>query len=96
MSRRVILSAFLELNDETDQYKLTLYVDPKWREFVKETDRDYIEDLLKDFPERARQDPEALFKHLCSLGVGPLVTLYTGTISDASQHQQLTQHFIQL
>jgi len=58
---------------------LSLYIDPAWHAFVHESDREYIESLLKDFAERINMDPEALFQQLCSLNVGPLVAVDVGT-----------------
>jgi hypothetical protein len=58
-------------------------VHPNWRAIVQAEDLDYIESLLLDFPDRAAMHWDALFKHLCSLRVGPLVTQETGeSISD--------------
>jgi hypothetical protein len=45
-------------------------------------DSAYIEPLLQDFPERAKERPAELFKQLSSLGVGPLVTHETGVNLD--------------
>jgi hypothetical protein len=72
---QLILGALLQLNNEDDQYRLELFINPKWPEFVHEEDRKYIESLLKDLVERAQPEPEMLFKQLCSLGVGPIVTV---------------------
>jgi hypothetical protein len=79
--KHVILSAFFDLDDENDQYKLEIFVDPNWRTFVQDVDREYVESLLEDLVQRSRHDAEALFKHLCSLGAGPIVTAEVGTDS---------------
>jgi hypothetical protein len=72
---QLILAALLQLNNGDDQYKLELFINPKWREFVLEEDQEYIEALLKDITGRAKQDAETLFIQLCSLGVGPIVAI---------------------
>ena len=94
--KHLILSALFDLDDESDRYRLKIYVDPQWRAFVKEVDRDYIEDLLPDLVEQANHDAEALFKQLCSLGVGPLGTIQVGTAPDTLPDLPMTQHFVQL
>jgi len=52
---------------------LSFLVHPELRTIVQKNDLEYIEALLQDFLERAQLHPEALFKQLSSLGVGPLV-----------------------
>lgn len=52
---------------------LSFLVHPELRTIVQKNDLEYIEALLQDFLERAKLHPEALFKQLSSLGVGPLV-----------------------
>jgi hypothetical protein len=58
--------------------KLRLLVNRDWRELAHAEDKDYLESLLEDLKERAGLAPESLFKQLCSLGVGPLLTQATG------------------
>jgi len=52
---------------------LSFLVHPELRTIVQKNDLEYLEALLQDFLERAKLHPEALFKQLFSLGVGPLV-----------------------
>jgi hypothetical protein len=77
-AKLVILAALYCLS-EVDQYSLRVFFDPHWREFVGVEDGEYIESLLTDLAGRADQDAERLFKQLCSLCVGPLVTAEVGT-----------------
>lgn len=67
-----------------DQHgRLRILVDPELRMMVESDDWLHLDALLKDFRERARTDPAALFKQLSSLNVGPLVTEVVGMrISD--------------
>jgi hypothetical protein len=53
---------------------LRFLVNPKLRTIVRTEDLAFLESLLQDFTERAKLHPAALFQHLSSLGVGPLVT----------------------
>jgi len=46
---------------------------------VGSEDLPLIRSLLLDFTERAKLHPAALFKQLCSLSVGPLVTHAVGS-----------------
>ena len=48
---------------------LSLFFNPRWRDFVAHKHREYVEDLLADLTERLRFEPEALFHELCSLDV---------------------------
>ena len=52
---------------------LSFLVHPELRTIVQKNDLEYLEALLQDFLERAKLHPEALFKQLSSLGVGPFV-----------------------
>lgn len=62
---------------------LRILVDPQLRMMVERDDWLCLDALLKDFRERARTDPYALFEQLSSLNVGPLVTEIVGIrISD--------------
>jgi hypothetical protein len=83
------------LQDEKD--KLRILVHPDLRTVVPEGDLEYLEAVLPDFLERAKLHPEALFKQLCSLGAGPLVTQKVGSsISDHPPLLKLCSHFVQL
>ena len=42
-------------------------------------DREYLESLYRDLNDRIKFDPDALFRQLSNLGVGPLVARYTGS-----------------
>jgi hypothetical protein len=76
---------------------LRFLVSPDWRSLVRTEDVNYIRALLEDFPERAKEQPEGLFEHLCSLGVGPLVTRQTGErISDHVALVKLCSEFVQV
>ena len=69
--------------------QLSLFLNSVWREFVPEEDTEYIESLIEDLPERARIDPEGLFRHLSSLHVGSLITAEARSVSfreDALPH----------
>jgi hypothetical protein len=76
---------------------LRFLVHPELRSIVEGEDLVYIEDLLRDFLERAKQDPEALFKQLSSLGVGPLVVNVVGSnLSDCPSMQKISSQFVRL
>ena len=96
-AKHVILVALFHLDEEDDRCKLRLFVDPHWREFVQEEDRNYVESLLRDFVGRAEQDPEMLFQHICTLGAGPLVAAEAGTgFSDSPSRLTLIERLVQL
>jgi hypothetical protein len=59
---------------------------------VGSEDLPLIRSLLLDFTERAKLHPAALFKQLCSLSVGPLVTHAVG--SSLSNHPLLQKCFL--
>jgi hypothetical protein len=76
---------------------LRILVHPEWRKIILSEDIDYIDSLLRDFLERAKLHPEALFKQLSSLGVGPLVTHTTGkSVSDHPALLELCSSFVEL
>jgi hypothetical protein len=58
---------------------LHFLVDPDWRELIDPADRNYIDAVLKDFLERAKNDSESLFAQIVSLSVGPLITMDVGS-----------------
>jgi hypothetical protein len=88
-------TTLLVLEIANDQ--LRFFVHPEWRSLVQLEDLNYINDLLIDFLERAKEQPAALFKQLSSLGVGPLVTHHTGErISDYPHLLELFSRFVQL
>jgi hypothetical protein len=85
----------LVLEDAED--KLSFLVHPQLRMVVSGSDLSYLESLLRDFVERARLHPAALFKQLSSLGVGPLVTQEVGPrISDHPPLLELCSRFVHL
>jgi len=72
-------------------------VDPGWRTVVGAEDVTYLESLLGDFLERAKEQPVAFLKQLSSLAVGPLVTQESGEqISDYPPLLDLSSRFVQL
>jgi hypothetical protein len=76
---------------------LRFLVHPELLTIVQEEDLDYIQSLLKDFLERAKREPEALFKQLSSLGVGSLVTQEVGSkLADNSSLQEIASSFVEL
>jgi hypothetical protein len=88
----IILFVFEDANGS-----LRLFVHPDWRRIILPADVDYIDSLFLDFLERAKLHPENLFKQLCSLGVGPLVTHVTGkSISDHPALSELCSGFVKL
>ena len=62
----------------SDDAKLEVYIAPGLRSIVKPEDWTYINLLLNDLKERARIEPENLFRQLSSLSVGPLVCEMAG------------------
>ena len=76
---------------------LRFLVDPDWRAVVQAEDVEYLGSLLRDFLDRAKEQPAALFKQLSSLAVGPLVAQETGEqISDHPPLLDLSSRFVQL
>lgn len=69
---------------------------PELNKIVSREDLDYLESLLQDFLERAKLEPEALFKQASSLGVGPLVTVEAGpSISDFPSISEMCSSFVE-
>ena len=60
-----------------------------WRNIVRTEDQEYIQALMDDFRERARRDPEALFRQISSLSVGPLVTYSIGSQDEVKADSRL-------
>jgi hypothetical protein len=76
---------------------LRFVVDPRWRTVICSEDVEYMESLLRDFLERAKEQPATLFKQLSSLDVGPIVTQETGEqISDYPALLELSSRFVQI
>jgi hypothetical protein len=82
---------------EEGEGSLRFLIHPELRAVVRENDLPYIQSLLLDFQERAKLNPEALFKQLSSLGVGPLVTHEVGTsISEHPNLLEMCSNFMQI
>jgi hypothetical protein len=80
-----------------EKCRLRFFVHPDWRTFVQCDDLNYIESLLLDFSERAKSHPDALFKQLCNLGVGPILTQEAGAnLDDYPSLRRLSSEFIEL
>lgn len=77
----------LALRERGKAMKLILRQD--WRLYVEAGDLGFMEALVEDLSVRATLDPEGLFKQLCSLNVGPLVTHTLG--SDVSHFPRLLE-----
>jgi hypothetical protein len=76
---------------------LRLLIHPEFRALLQDEDRAYFQALLIDLPERAKLQPDALFKQLCSLGVGPLVTQTVGEdLTGNPALLELSSTFVQL
>jgi hypothetical protein len=75
---------------------LQFLVHPELRKTVGEEDLGYIDSLLKDFLERARLHPEALFQQLCSLAAGPLIAQEAGSqLGDFPRLLELSEKFVE-
>ena len=76
---------------------LRFLIHPELRKIVHKEDFPYIDDLMKDFIERAKLHPTALFKQISALEVGPLVTHEIGlSLSESPSIQKFTAKFVQL
>ena len=76
---------------------LRFLVRPELQTIVRSEDIELIQSLFKDFLERAKQEPAALFKQLSSLGIGSLVTQDVGSnLADDSSLQELSLKFVEL
>jgi hypothetical protein len=65
-------------------------------QIVPQNDLEYIESLFSDFKERVKIDPDALFKQLTSLSVGPLVNIGNQQLSPAFPNMpELSSKFIE-
>jgi len=81
------------IQDETGD--LHFLVSPKLGQVVQGNDMAYIDSLLRDFIERAKLHPGDLFQQLCSLSVGPLVTLEVGShLTNYPRLQELSLRFV--
>ena len=68
---------------------LRVFAHRDWRTIVQPRDLEYIRDILEDFRERALSAPDALFKQVSSLSVGPLTTYAVGTGIDLKANMNL-------
>ena len=68
---------------------LRLLVRRDWRNIVRIDDLEYISDLMGDFQERAQNAPDALFRQVASLSVGPLLTYAVGSDSELRTQESL-------
>jgi hypothetical protein len=76
---------------------LRILMHPQLREIVQNDDQIYIGSLLRDLTERAKLSPDALFKQLTSLSVGPLVTQKAGfVVEDDLPLGELVSAFVEL
>jgi len=76
---------------------LRILMHPQMREIVQNDDQIYIGSLLRDLTERAKLSPDALFKQLTSLSVGPLVTQKAGfVVEDDLPLGELVSAFVEL
>jgi len=76
---------------------LLFLIHPELRTIVRKEDSVFVESLLRDFIKRAKVHPDALFKHLCSLGAGPLLTQTVGSsLSDHPSILELSSRFVEL
>lgn len=79
-------SRLLALVTSSSDGEVALHIRPRWEEIVGSCDRSYLEVLFRDFKDRAKSDPELMFRLLSSLAVGPLVTYDAG--SDLNEHPE--------
>ena len=57
---------------------VAIRVHPEWEKIVDPRDREYVKSLYRDFRERVKRDPGALFQQLSALAVGPMVACGSG------------------
>ena len=80
-----------------DSNRLRLFVRAAWRDVIDSSDQQYIEALLDDFRDRAKSEPDMLFRQASSLSVGPIVTHETGSLSgDESARANLLQGLVEV
>jgi len=88
----VILLVIQEAEDA-----LRFMIHPNLRDIVDAIDLPYIQSLLVDFLERVKLNATHLFRHLCSLAIGPLLTEAVGEqLSLYPEINKLTAQFIPL
>jgi hypothetical protein len=94
-SPRIAPIILLVLREQTG--RLLFLVHPEVGTVVRGEDLVFIESLMHDLLERAKLHPDALFKHLCSLGVGTLMTQEVGSnISEHPSIKELFSRFVEL
>lgn len=80
-----------------DNGSLRFLVHPELSTIILGADSDYLQSLFHDFIERAKENPDDLFKQLCSLGVGSLVAKIVGlSISDHPDLSELQTRFVRV
>ena len=81
----------------TEAGEMSLLQNPEWKNIVQPLDHSYFSDIWADFDVRAKTDPEALFKQVTSLSVGPLIAYISGTsLWSRPELQSLSQSFIEI
>ena len=83
----------LALKDEAGQ--LHFFLDPNWKTIVHKSDVEDVGLLLADFAEGAGYNADALFRRICSLNFGPLLTIkLEGEVADLSAFLSRYPHFV--
>jgi hypothetical protein len=74
---------------------VSLLLHPQWQRIVQDPDLPYFAGLIEDFRARAKLQPDALFQHLCSLSVGPLIVHQSGTVlAEDPKLSELSAQFV--
>lgn len=85
----------LVLKDQEN--RLQILIHPELRTMVRGEDLAFLESLLQDFTERAKFHAGELFRHLSSLGVGPLVTQAVGpNLAEYPSIQDVSAKFVHI
>lgn len=89
------LIVLLAVRDEGGD--LHLFVRPDWVSRVNCEDRGYLDELIRDFIERAHFQPRAFYEHISSLASGPLLACKVGArIEDHPEYAALCASFQRL
>ena len=64
-----------------DAKALNFYIQRAFEQRTAGLDQNYIQQLLPDLVDRSRHSPEAAFRQLASLSVGPLITDEVGLLN---------------
>ena len=90
--RRLLLIAIFDAAD-----RLSILVDPGWRNFVSAEDVTYLSDLLQDLKPRAQLNAGHLFLQLRTLNLGPVVTSEVKSFNDLDElRNRFPSHFVKL